>query len=180
MLLPFGDCSGGVHAPTHLDWWQVSMSCCGRTVVSVSWMVVRSRGCLQSLARDLLSPVSEQQWWTKFLYTQNLSASSSIATSLIDSSASPSAFLGSFDFIGSAWIIEGSLLCRSADEQFNSFLRAKVTYTQVPGTRSWTSLGSIYSAYHGSRLPYLFKESKEKDLLFHFRFFIIHLYIQIS
>ena len=32
---------GGIHALTHLDCWQVSLSCSSRTVVPISWMPVR-------------------------------------------------------------------------------------------------------------------------------------------
>ena len=80
--------------------------------------------------------------------------------SFIDSSVLSSVFLDPFDFIGSTWIIQGPLLCRSSDEQLNSLLRGKVTYIQVQEIKSSTSLQGNYSACYGSHLSCLFKEKK--------------------
>ena len=177
-------------------------------------------GCLSDpvwqLSLDLFSPVSKQQSWIKFPYSQNHLWPSGggmngvpgregrlkregiyiynydwhaflysrnqhnivkqfsnnykaqkvsclffhCHMSFIDSSVLPSVFLDPFDFIGSTWIIQGPLLCRSSDEQLNSLLRGKVTYIQVQGIKSSTSLQGNYSAYYGSHLSCLFKEKK--------------------
>ena len=86
--------------------------------------------------------------------------------SFIDSSVLPSVFLDPCEFIGCTWIIQGPLLCRSSDDQHNSLLRGKVTYIQVQGIRSWTSLQGNYSAYSGSHLSCLLKEKKRSYISF--------------
>lgn len=83
-----------------------------------------------------------------------------------------SIFTAQYDHVGHTWVLQASLLLKSADQQRNAIcdvsvpLPWSVTCPRVPGSRAWTSGGGRSAAHPRYRQPLFSRKGKRGVLLF--------------
>lgn len=121
-----------------------------RAVVLVFWVAVSSRVCPHPLgSRPPFSNFKAASGVPNPHHTQSLFCPLFTVVFLIVASTFFSTSTGPFN------LAKGQLI-----SNINTFLRCKVTYLQIPGIMSWTSLGVHYSAFNETHVSPLFKENK--------------------